>query len=84
MFASSRYNHVNYTWDNRIAFSHLFLKGWDVTREVNSYPPAVGPLAIYQSMDFFLTIDYAVSGVGMKKIFLRMYFVILIDLLLHN
>ncbi|XP_021924112.1 mucolipin-3-like isoform X2 [Zootermopsis nevadensis] len=62
LFAHSRYNHVNYTWDNRIAFSHLFLKGWDTTREVNSYPPSVGPLAIYKINEFFYTVDYAVVG----------------------
>ncbi|XP_066255745.1 mucolipin-3-like isoform X2 [Euwallacea similis] len=56
------YNHVNYTWDNRITFSHLFLRGWDATREVNSYPPAVGPLAIYKEAEFFSTLDYAYNG----------------------
>nr|NVI71395.1 transient receptor potential cation channel, mucolipin ortholog [Cucujiformia] len=54
--------HVNYTWDNRITFSHLFLKGWDATREINSYPPTAGPLAIYQIDEFYSTIDYAFNG----------------------
>nr|MBE5724892.1 transient receptor potential cation channel, mucolipin ortholog [Cucujiformia] len=54
--------HVNYTWDNRIAFSHLFLKGWDATREVDSYPPTAGPLAIYLIEDFYSTIDFAFEG----------------------
>nr|MBE5724902.1 transient receptor potential cation channel, mucolipin ortholog [Cucujiformia] len=54
--------HVNYTWDNRITFSHLFLKGWDATREINSYPPTAGPLAIYEIDDFYATIDYAFDG----------------------
>lgn len=58
----SSYNHVNYTWDNKITFSHLFLKNWDATREVNSYPPAAGPLAIYKEQDFFQTLDYAYDG----------------------
>lgn len=62
IFAHSRYKHVNYAWDNRVTFSHLFLRGWDTTREVNSYPPAVGPLALYVKEDFFLTVDHAVSG----------------------
>lgn len=62
LFAHSRYNHINYTWDNRIAFSHLFLKGWDSSREVESYPPSVGPLALYEKQEFFDTIDYALSG----------------------
>lgn len=34
LFAHSNYMHVNYAWDNRIAFSHLFLRGWDTTYEV--------------------------------------------------
>lgn len=58
----SNYNHVNYSGDNRVTFSHLFLRNWDATREVNSYPPAAGPLAIYQKKDFFATIDYAYNG----------------------
>lgn len=35
LFAHSRYNHVNYSWDNRVTFSHLFLKGWTPEMEVN-------------------------------------------------
>ncbi|KAF2883253.1 hypothetical protein ILUMI_22923 [Ignelater luminosus] len=62
LFAYSRYNHVNYTWDNRITFSHLFLKGWDSTREINAYPPAAGPLALYKIGEFYDTIDYAFDG----------------------
>nr|MBE5724893.1 transient receptor potential cation channel, mucolipin ortholog [Cucujiformia] len=54
--------HVNYTWDNRITFSHLFLRGWDATREISSYPPTAGPLAIYQIDDFYSTIDFAFEG----------------------
>nr|MBE5724881.1 transient receptor potential cation channel, mucolipin ortholog [Cucujiformia] len=54
--------HVNYTWDNKISFSHLFLKGWDATREINSYPPTAGPLAIYVIDDFYSTIDFAFDG----------------------
>lgn len=34
LFAHNNYIHVNYTWDNRIAFSHLFLRGWDNSLEV--------------------------------------------------
>lgn len=62
LFAHSRYNHVNYTWDNRVTFSHLFLRGWDETNEVESYPPAKGPIALYIEDDFFETIDYAMAG----------------------
>lgn len=62
LFAHSRYNHVNYTWDNRVSFSHMFLRGWDATYEVEAYPPAIGPLALYIQDDFYETIDYAING----------------------
>ncbi|KAJ8981380.1 hypothetical protein NQ317_002574 [Molorchus minor] len=62
LFAYSRYNHVNYTWDNKITFSHLFLRGWDPTREINAYPPGTGPLAIYRVEEFYSTLDYAYKG----------------------
>lgn len=62
LFAYNRYNHINYTWDNKITFCHLFLKGWDSTREIYSYPPAAGPLAVYKMDEFFDTVDFAVQG----------------------
>lgn len=62
LFAHSRYVHVNYTWDNRVSFSHLFLRDWDDASEVDSYPAAKGPMALYFQDDFYATIDYAMSG----------------------
>ncbi|CAH0729480.1 unnamed protein product, partial [Brenthis ino] len=62
LFAHNRYNHVNYTWDNRISFSHLFLLGWDSTREINAYPPGAGPLAVYKVDEFYNALDYAYTG----------------------
>lgn len=62
LFAHNRYNHVNYTWDNRISFSHLFLLGWDSTREISAYPPGAGPLAVYKLEEFYDTLDYAYIG----------------------
>ncbi|XP_076280054.1 mucolipin-3 [Lasioglossum baleicum] len=62
LFAHSNYMHVNYAWDNRIAFSHLFLRGWDAMQEVPAYPPATGPFAIYKQEDFYSTINYALDG----------------------
>nr|MBE5724907.1 transient receptor potential cation channel, mucolipin ortholog [Cucujiformia] len=47
---------------NRVTFSHLFLKGWDATREINTYPPTAGPLAVYVMDDFYATINFAVEG----------------------
>lgn len=37
LFAHNNYKHVNYAWDNKIAFSHLFLRGWDATQEVSLF-----------------------------------------------
>lgn len=73
LFAHSRYNHVNYTWDNRVSFSHLFLRGWDESSEVESYPPSKGPLALYVENDFFETIDYAVKGYSNLSIAIGAY-----------
>lgn len=73
LFAHSRYNHVNYTWDNRVTFSHLFLRGWDATSEVESYPPSIGPLALYVQDDFFETIDYAIKGYATVNISIGPY-----------
>ncbi|XP_069983303.1 mucolipin-3 isoform X5 [Penaeus vannamei] len=61
LFAQQRYNHVNYLWDTKISFSHLFIKGWDTTREIQVYPPADGPLAVYKKASFFEYLDYAVT-----------------------
>ncbi|XP_042865160.1 mucolipin-3-like isoform X3 [Penaeus japonicus] len=61
LFAQQRYNHVNYLWDTKISFSHLFIKGWDTTREIQVYPPADGPLAVYKKATFFEYLDYAVT-----------------------
>ncbi|XP_068230057.1 mucolipin-3-like isoform X4 [Palaemon carinicauda] len=60
LFAQQRYNHVNYLWDTKISFSHLFIQGWDTSREVQVYPPADGPLAVYKKSDFFSYLDYAI------------------------
>ncbi|KAL0274244.1 UNVERIFIED_CONTAM: hypothetical protein PYX00_006715 [Menopon gallinae] len=65
LFAHNRYIHVNYMWDNQVTFSHLFLLGWDPSREVSAYPPASGPLALYKKPEFYDAIDYAVKGYGM-------------------
>ncbi|XP_054005891.1 mucolipin-3-like [Hylaeus anthracinus] len=62
LFAHNNYMHVNYSWDNRLSFSHLFLKGWDSIQEVPAYPPAAGPLAVYKQDQFYSTIDYALDG----------------------
>lgn len=62
LFAHSRYVHVNYAWDNRVSFAHLFLRTWDDASEVDAYPAAKGPMALYFQDDFYATIDYAMTG----------------------
>ncbi|XP_063701086.1 mucolipin-3-like isoform X3 [Culicoides brevitarsis] len=62
LFAHSRYKHVNYTWDNKVTFSHIFLRGWDPQMEVAAYPPETGPLSVYVIDDFYKTIDFALVG----------------------
>lgn len=62
LFANNRYTHVHYGRSTQTTFSHLFLKGWDPSREVNSYPQSSGPLAVYTRVDFFAAIDYALKG----------------------
>ncbi|XP_037091312.1 mucolipin-3-like [Pollicipes pollicipes] len=62
LFASRRYAHVTYLQNSQTSLEHLFVLGWDVTREVNTYPPAVGPLAVYSQGRFFETLDYAVNA----------------------
>ncbi|OXA38531.1 mucolipin-3 isoform X2 [Folsomia candida] len=62
LFASYRYASVNYTWDNKITFSHLFIKDWDTSREITSYPPTTGPLAVYTKADFYSYFDHAVHA----------------------
>ncbi|CAL8109821.1 unnamed protein product [Orchesella dallaii] len=62
LFATYRYANVNYTWDNKITFSHLFLKDWDSSREITSYPPTTGPLAVYRKEDFYKYLDFAIHA----------------------
>ncbi|KAK6632236.1 hypothetical protein RUM44_007267 [Polyplax serrata] len=59
-FAHHRTTFIDYVFDNRIAFSHLFLQGWDSSREITTYPPQSGTLAIYKTSEFFSVIDFAV------------------------
>ncbi|XP_071536411.1 mucolipin-3-like isoform X3 [Panulirus ornatus] len=60
LFAQQRYNHVNYLWDTKVSFSHLFIKEWDTSREIQAYPPSNGPLAVYKKSIFYEYLEYAV------------------------
>lgn len=61
LFAQQRYSHVNYLWDTKISFSHMFIKGWDSTREILAYPPGTGPLAVYEKEEFYDYLDFAIK-----------------------
>ncbi|XP_050716232.1 mucolipin-3-like isoform X3 [Eriocheir sinensis] len=60
LFAQQRYSHVDYLWDTKVSFSHLFIKGWESTREIQVYPPGTGPLAVYEKQEFYAYLDYAI------------------------
>ena len=42
LFAINRSTHIEFSWNSRFTFSHLFLKQWDTTREIVAYPPDQG------------------------------------------
>ena len=62
LFASRRFSHVTYLQTSHVALQHLITRGWDVSREVNSYPPSAGPLAVYSQDDFYATLDHAINA----------------------
>lgn len=62
LFANHRYSHVTYVANSVTVLEHLLLEGWETSREVNVYPPAAGPLAVYSRQRFLHTIDYAVNA----------------------
>lgn len=55
---------MDYAISNKISFSHLFIKSWDATREVLSYPPAAGLLAVYRISTLIEHIDFAIQNVS--------------------
>ena len=62
VFATRRFAHVSYLENAQFSLDHLFVLGWDVSREVNAYPPGGGPLAVYSRHRFFETLDFAVNA----------------------
>lgn len=62
LFASFRDSHVFYARNTEVAFSHIFLQEWDVTREAPPYPPAAGPLAVYSKENFHQYLDFAIEN----------------------
>lgn len=68
LFASFRDSHISYVRTTEVAFSHMFLQGWDVSREVLQYPPAAGPLAIYTKDELTGYVEFAVKNVRTIKV----------------
>ncbi|XP_043240028.1 mucolipin-3-like [Amphibalanus amphitrite] len=62
LFASRRFSHVTYLQTSQVSLQHLLVRGWDVSREVNAYPPAIGPLAVYAQADYFAALDFAINA----------------------
>ena len=53
--------------NTEVAFSHLFLQEWDVTREAPPYPPSAGPLAVYSKENFHQYLDFAIENVRISN-----------------
>lgn len=70
IFAQNRNEYIYYDYNNQLAFSHLFLKVWDASREVSNYPPAAGPLALYQAVEFYKNADFIVQRVSTRNYFI--------------
>jgi len=56
LFAQNRYSHVNYVWDNKNAFSNLFLEDFEPSDEGEN------ELFVYKKEAFFSKFDFAVKG----------------------
>ncbi|GAB6022347.1 hypothetical protein CHUAL_006467 [Chamberlinius hualienensis] len=61
LFGNTRYSHMNFYEDNRIALCNIFLKNWDSSYEVETYPPSQGPYALYTKEEFYNHIDHIVT-----------------------
>jgi len=61
IFAEYRYAHVNYYTNQQVTLEHVFIKDWDMVREVHAYPPSTGKLALYTKSEFFSFLDYTIT-----------------------
>ncbi|XP_068230064.1 mucolipin-3-like isoform X2 [Palaemon carinicauda] len=64
MFAKDVGFHHGYHSDTTTTLSNLFLKGWDTTHEILSYPPSRGPMAVYRQSEFYDYMDFAILNYG--------------------
>jgi len=64
IFAEYRYAHVNYYTNQQVTLDHIFIRDWDLVREVHAYPPSTGKLAVYRKEEFFNFMDYSIRSWG--------------------
>jgi len=64
IFAEYRYAHVNYYTNQQVSLDHIFIQDWDQVREIHTYPPSTGKLAVYRREEFFKFFDYMIKNWG--------------------
>ena len=57
-----RYAHVNYYTNQQVSLDHIFIRDWDQVREIHTYPPSTGKLAVYRRSEFFEFINFVIQG----------------------
>jgi len=62
LFASFRDSHVFYARNTEVAFSHMFLKDWDMGDSDPPYPKAAGPLSVYNRQQYYEYLDFAIQN----------------------
>ena len=67
MFASFRDTHIFYARNTEVAFSHMFLKDWDMGSSDPPYPKAAGPLSVYNRQQYYEYLDFAIQNVYTKS-----------------
>ena len=67
MFASFRDTHIFYARNTEVAFSHMFLKDWDMGSSDPPYPKAAGPLSVYNKQQYYEFLDFAIKNVYSKS-----------------
>ena len=55
---------MNYYTNQQVTLDHIFIRDWDMVREVHAYPPSTGKLAVYRKEEFFNFMDYTIRSWG--------------------
>ena len=53
---------MNYYTNQQITLDHVFIRDWDLVREVHAYPPSTGKLAVYRKDEFFSFLDFTIGS----------------------